>query len=243
MMTLIPDWRQQVSQDAEVTKGGLRVAWFLMEHPGFAQVGCMLDDVVIGTATRMHPHSVANSVTILRGLGHIACRKIMVDDKRLRLIRPSFHGAERDVATSNLDTLKPPIEPPSPTPPVPDRIVAELPSPEQPAASGSELRRDAVMHSVERVDPATAYRSAAVFETHEPIRRSRAPISTSWPSSSENEWERSLTGFKIPLRCQHVSCDRPTTYLCLEMQKSFCQRHLKHARVPAPLALSALLAL
>jgi hypothetical protein len=88
MMAMMSDWRRQVSQDAAVTKGSLRIAWLLSEHPSFAQDGCLLDNAAIGAATGMHAHSVANAIAILRGLGHVACRGVTIDGRRpLRSLR------------------------------------------------------------------------------------------------------------------------------------------------------------
>ncbi|TXN06707.1 hypothetical protein FV219_09290 [Methylobacterium sp. WL122] len=239
-MADMPDWRRQVSQDAEVTKGALRIAWLLAEHRGFAQHGCTLDNVAIGAATDMKPRSVANAIVVLRGLGHIACRGIMVDGKSLRLIRATYHRVERDGAISDLDRLESPIISPSPDLSVPDPIIPEPASQELNVALVSELSCDAVTPAVERVDPGSVSSSVPMFASRECIRHPDNTISTSWPSSSDDAWERDLTGFKIPLRCQHVACDRPTACLCLETHKGFCRRHQKHARIPAPLSFSAL---
>ncbi|WP_342167417.1 hypothetical protein [Methylobacterium sp. SD21] len=240
MSELLRDWRRQVSQDTEVTKGGLRIAWFLTEHPEFAHDGCLLDDAAIGAATGMHPHSVANSISILRGLGHIACRKITNDDRRLRQIRPAYLRGGRDVVASDSDAPEHSTMSPVSNLSTSDRIKPEPASLEQGTASLSEPLHDAVRPPVEQVDPGSVSGSTPPHASSDTIRHSNDPISMHWQLESEDAWERDLRGWKLPVRCQKSACDRPTAFLCLQTQQGFCRRHQKYAIIPVPLSLSAL---
>jgi hypothetical protein len=237
MTTLMPEWRRQVSQDAEVTKGGLRVAWFLMEHESFARDGCTLDNAAIGAATGMHAHSVANSITILRGLGHVACRGITIDDKRGRRIRPAYLKGGRDVGAFDLDALESSIVPPGSDPSTSDRVIPEPTSLEQTVAPVSELSGEPVTYPLERADLGSVSGSVPMRVSGNAMRHRDDPMSLPWQSDAENSWEHDLRQWKLPLRCQQPTCDRPTAFLCLETQKGFCRRHQKRARIPVTLSI------
>ncbi len=242
-MAMMSDWRRQVSQDAAVTKGSLRIAWLLSEHPSFAQDGCLLDNAAIGAATGMHAHSVANAIAILRGLGHVACRGVTIDGRRLRLIRPSYLRGGGDVVMSDPDALEPPIVPPGSDLSAPAPIAPIAPEPtslEQNTGPVLELSGDAVTPSVERSDPEPVSGSVSMHASREAIRYPDDPVSMPWQWDIEDAWERDLRQWKLPLRCQQLTCDRPTAFLCLETQQGFCRRHKKHAIVPVSLSITEL---
>jgi hypothetical protein len=233
---MMREWRRQVSQDAEVTKGGLRVAWLVAELPD----GCLLDNAAIGAATGMHAHSVANAIAILRGLGHVACRGVTIDGRRLRLIRPSYLRGGGDVVMSDPDALEPPIVPPVSDLSAPAPIAPEPTSLEQNTGPVLELSGDAVTPSVERSDPEPVSGSVSMHASREAIRYPDDPVSMPGQWDIEDAWERDLRQWKLPLRCQQLTCDRPTAFLCLETQKVFCRRHKKHAIVPVSLSITEL---
>lgn len=237
---MMPDWRRQVSQDVEVTKGGIRIAWFLMEQPGFAQDGCMLDYAAISAETGMQPHSVANAVTILRGLGHIACRGVKVGDQRLRLIRPVYQRAGRDVATADPDSLEARTVPSISDPSIQEQVVSKSTSLEQNVAPVLKLTSDTVTPLAERADLGTVSSPVPTPTPAGPIREAGTAISMPWQPNSDDGWDRDLMSLKLPLRCQHRACDRPTAFLCLETRKGFCRPHHRHAIIPVPLSLSEL---
>jgi hypothetical protein len=233
---MMREWRRQVSQDAEVTKGGLRVAWLVAELPD----GCLLDNAAIGAATGMHAHSVANAIAILRGLGHVACRGVTIDGRRLRLIRPAYLRGGGDVVMSDPDALEPPIVPPVSDLSAPAPIAPEPTSLEQNTGPVLELSGDAVTPSVERSDPEPVSGSVSMHASREAIRYPDDPVSMPWQWDIEDAWERDLRQWKLPLRCQQLTCDRPTAFLCLETQQGFCRRHKKHAIVPVSLSITEL---
>jgi hypothetical protein len=233
---MMREWRRQVSQDAEVTKGGLRVAWLVAELPD----GCLLDNAAIGAATGMHAHSVANAIAILRGLGHGACRGVTIDGRRLRLIRPAYLRGGGDVVMSDPDALEPPIVPPVSDLSAPAPIAPEPTSLEQNTGPVLELSGDAVTPSVERSDPEPVSGSVSMHASREAIRYPDDPVSMPWQWDIEDAWERDLRQWKLPLRCQQLTCDRPTAFLCLETQQGFCRRHKKHAIVPVSLSITEL---
>lgn len=235
-MAMMSDWRRQVSQDAEVTKGGLRVAWLVAELPD----GCLLDNAAIGAATGMHAHSVANAIAILRGLGHVACRGVTIDGRRLRLIRPAYLRGGGDVVMSDPDALEPPIVPPVSDLSAPAPIAPELTNLEQNTGPVLELSGDAVTPSVERSDPEPVSGSVSMHASREAIRYPDDPVSMPWQWDIEDAWERDLRQWKLPLRCQQLTCDWPTVFLCLETQQGFCRRHKKHAIVPVSLSITEL---
>jgi hypothetical protein len=240
-MVMISDWRRQVSQDAAVTKGGIRIAWFLMEQPAFAEDGWMLDYAAISAETGMHPHSVANAITILRGFGHIACRGVKVGGRRLRLIRPVYLKALRDAAISQRDRLEARIKPPISNSSILDQIDQIMPestSLEQNEAPVSKLDFDAAIPSTEQADPEAASSHLSTATTAEPLRHPVIATSMSWQLDAGDSWARDLKNFKLPRRCQHLACDRPAAFLCLENRKSFCRQHHRHATIPVSLSLA-----
>lgn len=240
-MVMISDWRRQVSQDAAVTKGGIRIAWFLMEQPGFAEDGWMLDYGAISAETGMHPHSVANAITILRGFGHIACRGVKAGGQRLRLIRPVYQKVWRDAAVSQRDRLEVRTIPSISDSPIldqMDQVMLESTSPEQDVAPASNLDLDAAIPSAEQADPEAVSSHLSTETTAKSLRHPSIATSISGQLDAKDIWTGDLKNFKLPRRCQHLTCDRPAAFLCLENKKGFCRQHHRHATIPVSLSLA-----
>ncbi|MGU3543761.1 hypothetical protein [Methylobacterium sp. A52T] len=236
---MISDWRRQVSQDAAVTKGGIRIAWFLMEQPGFAEDGWMLDYAAISAETGMHPHSVANAITILRGFGHIACRGVKAGGQRRRLIHPVYQKAWRDAVVSQRDMLEDGTVPSISDLPMldqMDQVMPESTSSEQVVVPVSNLDLDAAIPLAEQADPKTVSSHLLKETTAKSLRNPSIATSISSELDSGDSWARDLKNFKLPQRCQHLICDRPAAFLCLENKKGFCRQHHRHAIIPVSLS-------